>query len=79
MLENFAGYRARTGAYRTVPIDGLLEEVDRLADQYDDGLPGSPAWGMDTWTAWAMARLARHPDEHGYAMGHLDDERRSSD
>ncbi|MEV0449860.1 hypothetical protein [Streptomyces sp. NPDC050600] len=31
--------------------------------------------GMDARTAWAMARLARHPDEHGYAMAHLNDER----
>ncbi|MEU9602524.1 hypothetical protein AB0E06_37760 [Streptomyces sp. NPDC048109] len=30
--------------------------------------------GMGARTAWAMARLARHPDERGYAMGHLDDE-----
>ncbi|MFD4860619.1 hypothetical protein [Streptomyces atratus] len=35
--------------------------------------------GMDSRTAWAMARLARHPDEHGYAMAHLDDERRAAD
>ncbi|MBL3668375.1 hypothetical protein JL475_20745 [Streptomyces sp. M2CJ-2] len=42
VLENFAGYRARTGAHRVVPISGLLEEVDRLADQYDDGLLGRP-------------------------------------
>ncbi|MFD9358121.1 hypothetical protein [Streptomyces sp. NPDC060031] len=33
--------------------------------------------GMDAKTAWVMARLARHPDEHGYAMAHLDDERRT--
>ncbi|MFZ4179870.1 hypothetical protein [Streptomyces sp. R02] len=39
-LENFAGYRARTGAHRVVAIGGLREEVDRLADQYDDGLLG---------------------------------------
>lgn len=31
--------------------------------------------GMDAKTAWVMARLARHPDEFGYAMAHLDDER----
>nr|BFD88483.1 hypothetical protein StreXyl84_78840 [Streptomyces sp. Xyl84] len=40
VLENFAGYRARTGAHRVVPIGGLREEVDRLAD--DDGLLGRP-------------------------------------
>ncbi|MEV6549200.1 hypothetical protein AB0M57_10865 [Streptomyces sp. NPDC051597] len=35
--------------------------------------------GMDAKTAWVMARLARHPDELGYAMAHLDDERRTAD
>ncbi|MGP3634314.1 hypothetical protein ACTU45_13240 [Streptomyces sp. 24-1644] len=35
--------------------------------------------GIDAKTAWVMARLARHPDEHGYAMAHLDDERRAGD
>ncbi|TGZ16016.1 hypothetical protein DV517_09890 [Streptomyces sp. S816] len=35
--------------------------------------------GMDAKTAWAMARLVRHPDEHGYAMAHLDDERRATE
>ncbi|MFH8558940.1 hypothetical protein ACH4FE_35860 [Streptomyces celluloflavus] len=35
--------------------------------------------GMDARTAWVMARLARHPDEHGYAMAHLDDEQRAAD
>ncbi|WP_228386924.1 hypothetical protein [Streptomyces katsurahamanus] len=35
--------------------------------------------GMDARTAWVMARLARHPDEHGYAMARLDDERRIPD
>ncbi|GAA2485956.1 hypothetical protein GCM10010393_16310 [Streptomyces gobitricini] len=28
---------------------------------------------MDARTAWVMTRLARHPDERGYAMGHLDE------
>ncbi|MGW2393961.1 hypothetical protein ACWCYK_31385 [Streptomyces lydicamycinicus] len=28
--------------------------------------------GMDARTAWTMARLARHQDEHVYAMAHLD-------
>ncbi|MGW7641303.1 hypothetical protein [Streptomyces decoyicus] len=28
--------------------------------------------GMDARTAWTMARLGRHPDEHVYAMAHLD-------
>ncbi|MFE6912291.1 hypothetical protein [Streptomyces erythrochromogenes] len=35
--------------------------------------------GMDARTAWVMARLARHRDDHGYAMAHLDDERRAID
>ncbi|MFK3734679.1 hypothetical protein ACI2LJ_30935 [Streptomyces sp. NPDC088090] len=35
--------------------------------------------GMDARTAWVMARLARHPDEHVYAMAHLDDDRRAAD
>jgi hypothetical protein len=29
---------------------------------------------MDAKTSWVMASLARHPDELGYAMTHLDDE-----
>ncbi|MEU9321438.1 hypothetical protein [Streptomyces sp. NPDC048295] len=35
--------------------------------------------GMDARTAWVMARLARHPDERVYAMGHLNDDRRAAD
>ncbi|MEV8070856.1 hypothetical protein AB0P32_32910 [Streptomyces sp. NPDC085995] len=31
--------------------------------------------GMDADTAWVMARLARHPEERGYAMRHLGKER----
>ncbi|WP_336052220.1 hypothetical protein [Streptomyces sp. CA2R101] len=34
--------------------------------------------GMDARTAWTMARLARHPDEHVYAMAHLDGDDRPS-
>ncbi|WP_338897347.1 hypothetical protein WBG99_18435 [Streptomyces sp. TG1A-60] len=30
--------------------------------------------GMDAQTAWMMARLAQHPDELPYAMGHLNGE-----
>ncbi|GAA2230852.1 hypothetical protein [Streptomyces nogalater] len=37
ILEQFAGYSARTGAHRAVPIGGLKAEVDRLADLHDDG------------------------------------------
>jgi hypothetical protein len=42
-------------------------------------LPVDFGEGMDAKTAWVMARLARHPDELGYAMAHLDDERRAAD
>ncbi|MFF7191411.1 hypothetical protein ACFZAR_40905 [Streptomyces sp. NPDC008222] len=35
--------------------------------------------GMDARTAWVMARLGLHPEEHGFAMSHLDDERRPAD
>ncbi len=34
--------------------------------------------GMDARTAWVMARLARHPKEHVYAMRHLDSDERGS-
>ncbi|MGW0926078.1 hypothetical protein ACWD3J_44710 [Streptomyces sp. NPDC002755] len=30
--------------------------------------------GIDARTAWAMARVQRHPDEIGYAVRHLDGE-----
>ncbi|MFJ4518780.1 hypothetical protein [Streptomyces sp. NPDC088816] len=33
--------------------------------------------GMDTQTAWMMARLAQHPDELPYAMWHLNSEEKS--
>ncbi|MGW2330295.1 hypothetical protein ACWC5C_31685 [Streptomyces sp. NPDC001700] len=29
--------------------------------------------GMDARTAWAMARLRRHPEEYAFAMRHLSD------
>ncbi|MFD8206984.1 hypothetical protein ACFV2S_11335 [Streptomyces sp. NPDC059695] len=29
--------------------------------------------GTEAGAAWAMARLARHPDEHGYGSAHRDD------
>ncbi|MFJ9871331.1 hypothetical protein [Streptomyces sp. NPDC101165] len=35
--------------------------------------------GMDARTAWVMARLARHPEERGLAMAHLDDGRAAAD
>ncbi|MBL1102458.1 hypothetical protein [Streptomyces coffeae] len=34
---------------------------------------------MDTRTAWVMARLIRHPQERGYAIAHLDDDRHRPD
>ncbi|MGA5895176.1 hypothetical protein [Streptomyces venetus] len=43
----------------------------RLAADYGEG--------MDARTAWVMARLARRPDERGYATTHLDDERCAAD
>jgi hypothetical protein len=33
---------------------------------------------MDARTAWVMARLARHPEEHVYAMRLLSDEENAS-
>ncbi|WP_308799539.1 hypothetical protein [Streptomyces sp. UH6] len=35
-LEWFAGYSARTGSHRTVPVGSLQEEFERLADVHDD-------------------------------------------
>ncbi|MFC0052087.1 hypothetical protein [Streptomyces actinomycinicus] len=42
-------------------------------------LAGDFGEGMDARTAWVMARLARHPEEHALAMSHLDGERRAAD
>ncbi|MEU9677857.1 hypothetical protein AB0D92_30650 [Streptomyces parvus] len=28
--------------------------------------------GLDAQTAWVVARLTRHPDEHAYALAHPD-------
>jgi hypothetical protein len=46
-------------------------QAQRLAADFGEG--------MDAKTAWVMARLACHPGEMGYAMAHLDDERRAAD
>ncbi|MCX4417853.1 hypothetical protein OOK43_31955 [[Kitasatospora] papulosa] len=35
-LERFAGYSARTGSQRPVPIGGLQKEFERLAEFHDD-------------------------------------------
>ncbi|MEV5431579.1 hypothetical protein [Streptomyces sp. NPDC052701] len=35
--------------------------------------------GMDARTAWVTARLARRPEERGFALSYLDDERRAGD
>ncbi|MDX3208461.1 hypothetical protein [Streptomyces scabiei] len=69
-----AGRTAGTGRVRFslalwVLAPGTTWLARRLAADFGEG--------MDARTAWVMARLARHPDERGYAMGHLDDERRA--
>ncbi|MDV9192292.1 hypothetical protein R6L23_29495 [Streptomyces sp. SR27] len=35
-LERFAGYSARTGSHRPVPVGSLQKEFERLADVHDD-------------------------------------------
>ncbi|MER5886989.1 hypothetical protein ABT160_24460 [Streptomyces sp. NPDC001941] len=42
-------------------------QARRLAAAFGDG--------MDARTAWAMARLARHPEERLLALAHLDRDR----
>jgi hypothetical protein len=59
--------RVRFPLVRWVLAPHSTWQARRLATQFGDG--------MDARTAWVMARLARHPDERGYAMSHLDDER----
>jgi hypothetical protein len=62
--------RGRFPLVRWVLAPRTTWQARRLAADFGEG--------MDARTAWAMARLARHPDEHGYAMAHLDDKRRST-
>jgi hypothetical protein len=63
--------RVRFPLTRWVLAPRTTWQARRLAAEFGEG--------MDARTAWAMARLARHPDEHGYAMAHLDGERRAAD
>lgn len=59
--------RVRFPLVRWVLAPRTTWQARRLAADFGEG--------MDAKTAWAMARVARHPDEHGYAMAHLGDER----
>ncbi|MFF3932908.1 hypothetical protein [Streptomyces hirsutus] len=63
--------RVRFSLARWVLAPRTTWQARRLAAEFGEG--------MDARTAWVMARLARHPDERGYAMGHLDDDRRAVD
>ncbi|MFI8308508.1 hypothetical protein ACIF80_34940 [Streptomyces sp. NPDC085927] len=63
--------RVRFSLARWVLAPRTTWQARRLAADFGEG--------MDARTAWVMARLARHPDERGYAMGHLDDDRRAVD
>ncbi|MEU0271880.1 hypothetical protein [Streptomyces sp. NPDC006307] len=63
--------RVRFPLVRWVLAPRTTWEARRLATDFGEG--------MDAKMAWVMARIARHPDEHGYAMAHLDDERRAAD
>ncbi|WP_283458972.1 hypothetical protein [Streptomyces sp. G-G2] len=56
--------RLSTWLWRWVLAPRTTWQARRLAADFGPG--------MDARTAWVMARLARHPDEHGYAMHHLD-------
>jgi hypothetical protein len=59
--------RVRFPLVRWVLAPRTTWQARRLAADFGEG--------MDAKTAWAMARVARYPDEHEYAMAHLDDER----
>ncbi|MFD4578117.1 hypothetical protein ACFWNK_38195 [Streptomyces sp. NPDC058417] len=56
--------RLSTWLWRWVLAPRTTWQARRLAADFGPG--------MDGHTAWVMARLVRHPDEHGYAMHHLD-------
>ncbi|CAK7288461.1 hypothetical protein [Streptomyces misionensis] len=58
------GRRVRFPLVRWVLAPRTTWQARRLAADFGEG--------MDARTAWVMARLARHPDERGYAMAHLD-------
>lgn len=59
--------RVRFSLARWILAPRTTWQARRLAADFGEG--------MDARTAWVMARLARHPDERGYTMGHLDDRR----
>ncbi|MCZ0211361.1 hypothetical protein ABZ595_36070 [Streptomyces rubradiris] len=63
--------RVRFSLARWILAPRTTWQARRLAADFGEG--------MDARTAWVMARLARHPDERGYAMGHLDDDPRAAD
>jgi hypothetical protein len=63
--------RVRFSLVRWVLAPRTTWQARRLAADFGEG--------MDTRTAWVMARVARHPDERGYAMTHLDEERHAAD
>lgn len=58
--------RVRFPLMRWVLAPCTTWQARRLASDFGDG--------MDARTAWVMARLIHHPEEHGFAMAHLDDE-----
>ncbi|BDT39645.1 hypothetical protein [Streptomyces yaizuensis] len=62
---------ARFSLVRWVLAPRTTWQARRLAADFGEG--------MDARTAWVMARLARHPDEHSYAVSHLDDDSRAKD
>ncbi|MFH8477090.1 hypothetical protein [Streptomyces sp. NPDC018000] len=75
-LDGAAPTTAGTGRVRFPLVRWVLAprttwQARHLAADYGEG--------MDARTAWVMVRLARHPDEHGYAMADLDDEHRAAD
>ncbi|MFD3567377.1 hypothetical protein, partial [Streptomyces sp. NPDC058667] len=61
--------RVRFSLARWVLAPRTTWQARRLAADFGEG--------MAARTAWVMARLARHPDEHVYAMVHLDDDPRA--
>ncbi|MEV7415887.1 hypothetical protein [Streptomyces sp. NPDC089919] len=59
-----AAGRVRFSLARWVLAPLTTRQARRLADGFGPG--------MDARTAWALARVARHPDEYAYVMAHLD-------
>ncbi|MFD7062890.1 hypothetical protein [Streptomyces sp. NPDC059906] len=62
--------RLRLQMWRWVFAPRTTWQARRLAVEFGPG--------MDTRTAWVMARLARRPDEFPLAMRHLDREENAS-